>query len=379
MATVLENDAPAVRGVTHQPEVEDKPFRPVKTWAAIGLLFLAVETWAVSGWLLGPNSTPTPVGNTPVPGYMKVIIDTWELVAFPIFGLFLWYFLIKPWRREGRIQSDGLFCLVFATLWWQDPASNYIAPYFTYNAYLTNWGTWLNNIPGWVMPGAHKIAEAPIWTFPIYVYLVFGACVVGCKIMTAAKRRWPGLTKTQLVLICFASFFCFDVVLEPFLMFIGIWTYTGVVKELTIFYGHYYQFPLYEALFWGGAWTAWTCLRYFKDDKGRTIVERGIDDMKISARSKTVVRFLAVAGACNFIFLCYNIGGQPFLLNADPINQDQLKRSYFMSGICGHGTDYACYGPNVPFPRRDSAHVGNDGELKNPSRATFTAPAHDTE
>ena len=379
MATVV--DRPVTQagrtGLSAPAEFEDKPFRPVKMWAAIGVAFFLVEGWALWGWITGPNFKSTPTGVTPVPLYMTIAIRGWEICAFPAFFLFLWHFLIKPWKREGKIQSDGLFCLVFATIWWQDPVSNFIAPYFTYNAKLVNFGTWLNNIPGWQMPGAHKIAEAPIWTFPIYVYLVFGACVVGNIVMRKAKQRWPQLTKAQLCLVCFAAFFCFDIVLEPFLMFIGIWTYTGVVAKFTLFYGHYYQFPMYEALLWGGVWTMWSCLRYFKDDKGHTIVERGIDELKISPKSKTVVRFLALAGVCNFMFLfAYNIPGQIFILNADPINHDQLTRSYFMSGICGEGTDYACYGKDLPFPRVGSAHVRPDGSLSVPPGANFTPPPY---
>ena len=275
---------------------------------------------------------------------------------------------------NGRISTDGLFCLVFATIWWQDPASSYVAPLFTYNAAAFNHGNWLNHIPGWVMPGAHNIAEPVILAFPVYVYGMFGGAIVGNVLMRKAKQRWPGLTKVQLCLVCFAFFCSLDLLVEPFILTFGFASYTSVVKELTIFHGHYYQYPLYEAPLWGATWAAWSCLRYFRDDKGRTIAERGIDEVKASPRAKTTLRFLALAGVCNLILLGYNVAIQPFVLNSDPIVQDQLNRSYFMNGICGEGTDYACYGPDVPFPRPGSAHIGSDGQLKNPKGADFQRP-----
>ena len=37
---------------------------------------------------------------------------------------------------------------------------------------------------------------------------------------------------------------------------------------MTLFHGHYYQFPLNEWLLFSGVWAGWACLRYFRDDKG---------------------------------------------------------------------------------------------------------------
>lgn len=358
-------------------EVEEKTFKPVKLWAVIGVAFLALEIWALTGWIVSGNATPTPVGSSEVPLYMKVFIRTWEVVAFPALGVFLWHFMIKPWRREGRITTDGLFCLVFATIWWQDPMSNYIVPYFTYNAYLVNYGTWISNIPGWILPNAHKIAEAPIWTFPIYVYLVFGLAVTGNVVMRKAKARWPQLSKAGLFGVCFAFFFVVDIILEPILMFMGFWSYPGIVKELSLFYGNYYQFPLYEALLWGGVWACWSSLRYFRNDKGETVAERGIEELKVGPRAKTGVRFLALAGICNFAFLfVYNIPQQFFALNADPWPEDIAKRSYFTNGLCGEGTEYACAGPHTPMARRDSARVSPDGKLILPEGVKFEVVPH---
>ena len=73
------------------------------------------------------------------------------------------------------------------------------------------------------------------------------------------------------------------------------------------------------------------------------------------------LRFLALVGATQVIFLSYNISLSWFALHNDPWPQDVQRRSYFTQRIAGPGTDYAPPGPGVPTPRRNSAHVSPDG------------------
>ena len=84
------------------------------------------------------------------------------------------------------------------------------------------------------------------------------------------------------------------------------------------------------------------CLRFFTDDRGRTIVERGLDHVRGGFVKQQFIRFLAIfaaVSACFFVF--YNVPAQWFGMHADPWPEDHLKRSYFNGGICGDGTDRA--------------------------------------
>ena len=67
----------------------------------------------------------------------------------------------------------------------------------------------------------------------------------------------------------------------------------SVIKPLTLWYGHYYQFPIYEAVFSGLWWAALACLGYFLNDKGQTIAERGIDRVQVSTKRKAWIRWAA--------------------------------------------------------------------------------------
>jgi hypothetical protein len=355
---------PRIERPANVAELGSGKFKPVKLWATVGAAFLALETYAVTAWIVSGKATRTPTGEDPVPTYMKVFIHGWEILGIPALVVFLYFFLVRPWRREGHITTDGLFCLVFGTIWWQDPMSNWIAPMFTYNSELWNFGNWTSNIPGWFMPNSNLVGESPLWIAPLYVYLAFGAAVAGCTVMRKAKERWPQLGTFGLIGVCAGFFVFFDLVLEPTVMLMGFWTYPNAIPWLTLFHGHYYQFPIYEALMTCVGWTALSSARYFKNDKGQTFAERGIDKVRASRGQKTVLRFLALAGICNSAILFgYNIPIQFFNANGSPWIDDIKNRSYFTDGLCGPGTEYKCWGPGTPYPRGRSPHLDPGGGL----------------
>jgi hypothetical protein len=94
-------------------------------------------------------------------------------------------------------------------------------------------------------------------------------------------------------------------------------------------------------------------LRYFTDDRGRTLVERGSERLKGGTGRQGMIRFLALLGICQTVMLfAYNvpvailIGGHSTRWPADIQN-----RSYFTDGLCGAQTTRMCPGPGVPLNR----------------------------
>jgi hypothetical protein len=169
----------------------------------------------------------------------------------------------------------------------------------------------------------------------------------------------------RLILLTYAAAFVADFVMEAgFMLPFGLYTYPGSIRSVTVFAGTYHQWPIYEGLMWGGVMTALTCLRYFTDDRGRTVVERGLDQVRGGFAKQQLVRFLAIFAAvsgCFFFF--YNIPAQWIGMHSDPWPADHLKRSYFNGGICGDGTDVPCPDPTLPIPTKRSGYIDTDGKL----------------
>jgi len=366
MATTLPSPATPMAARIQAPP-EDRRATPIKWWSAAGVGVLLVMAYTYSSWILSGDAVRTPKGADPVPGWMAVTLKTWEVVGVLALVAAIWWLVVRPWRREGRLTTDGALVIAYTTLHFQDPLLNYTQVWSTYNASFVNWGNWAAHLPGWVSPTGGLFAEPIIWTMPAYVYAVVIAVRLVNLVMHKVKARWPQTGPLGLVGAAFAFSMVFDFALESAFMRIGIYTYPGSIESVTIFRGHYYQFPLYEVIFGGAMFTAFACLRYFQDDRGRTIAERGIDSLELPSKRLNTVRVTAMIGFLHVMFLVtYNIPIQMIAIHSGPWPEDITERSYFMNQMCGEGTDYACGGPDVPLPLPTSAHVGPDGTLRAP-------------
>jgi hypothetical protein len=128
--------------------------------------------------------------------------------------------------------------------------------------------------------------------------------------------------------------------------------YASAVPALVPWAGQPHQFPLYEIVSWCGTYTGLACLHQFRNDKGQSRVERGIDALKLPQTGRTGARFLAIMGACQLIMLAtYNIPYQYWSLQGGAFPDYPLYRT---AGICGPQTDYDCPAPAVPVARRQS-------------------------
>jgi hypothetical protein len=189
--------------------------------------------------------------------------------------------------------------------------------------------------------------------------------------MRKAKTRWPGLPTPLLFAGTFAFYFLVDLVMEGAWMLTGAYVYAGSIPGFTLHYGNYYQFPIQEALFVGVIWTSWASVRFYRDDRGNTVVERGIEQLNLRSGQKFVLRFLAFAGVFNVVFLAgYNVPWQWFSLKGE-WPRDIQERSYFTNGVCGDGTAYARPDGRIPMVKGSSSlRVGPDGSLTVPEGTT---------
>jgi hypothetical protein len=338
---------------------------PVKLWAAVGAAFLIFEVYLFTAWVVSGDAKPAPLGpDHPSSGY-RMFVHIWEISNVVIALAVLYHFIVKPWRRERTVTLEGLLSLVFLLIFWQDPLSNYVQTVVTYSAAQTNLGSWVAHIPGWNSPHGNQLGWPIVWGPSAYIYFWMASVLAGGFIMDRARRRWPRLSRLQVITLCYFTMALVDLAGELVWVRSGFYTFIGPsFPSLTLFYGHYYQFPMYETFILCLPMTAFTCLRYFRNDRGQTIVERGIDQVQGSLAKKTALRFLALLGICNIIFLgLYNVPMQWFGFHVTTPVHDVLDHSYLLDGICGPGTTYACAAPSIPIPGPGSQHLSPDGKL----------------
>jgi hypothetical protein len=347
-----------------QPE---STVKPVRIWAIAGGAILAFQLYVWIRWITGPYFKRVPAGPSDPPTLMKVVLLTWTAVIVLGLPVGIYYFIVRPWRRERRITLDGMLLVACGLLFFQDPLLNYFNTWSTYNSWMFNRGSWVQHIPGWVSYGepGRMMAEPLLMNAPGYSYGVLLCTILGCWVMRRTKARWPNISNVGLIGVLVVWTFFFDLVMEGlFLMPMGLYIYPGAIKSLSINAGTYYQWPVYEGLMWGGVQAGLCALRYFTDDRGRTFVERGLERVQGGFAKQQLTRFLAVFAACSmFFFVFYNIPAQWFAMHQDPWPADIQKRSYFLMGICGDGTDRLCPDPALPVPGKNSGYINPDGKL----------------
>jgi hypothetical protein len=350
--------------------VEARATLPVQVWATVGGLALAFMLVIWAKWVTGPYFKAVPAGPSHQPTWMHDLQIVWQPVfAVVAFG-FLYSFLVRPWRRDGRPSTDGLLCAAIFFLFFQDPLSSFTGHWFTYNVNLWQMGSWVNEIPGWMaygQPGAN-VGEPLVFTGAVYVWAFFGMVLLGSFIMRRAAARWPRLGTPSLIAICFLSLVIGDVVLEGFIWLpLGFLSYPG--GHWNLFAGTWHQYPIHEGITASALFTGLASLRHFRNDKGETFADRGIDKLRLSTGPKTALKFLAFIGASQVIMLVtYNIPVATLIASHPAKWPTSIQaRSYFTDGVCGQGTNRLCPQPGLPTFGSNQISVAPGGRLLVPA------------
>ncbi len=255
-------------------------------------------------WLTGPYFTSVPTGAVDPPTWMKAVFITWQILCYPVIAIFIYLWVIKPWHRNRTIPLDGMLFIAFMFMSIQDSCSNFFGYWYTVNSHLINMGSFVNDIPGWMGFGRSG-AQVPwaIFFHPFeYVAGTFAFCFIGSGLM----ELFPDTIQPEAAHADPGRVPCFDIVIEGLFQTLGFYTMAG--GKISFFPDTYEKFPVIETFFIATLNISIVALRYFKNDKGETLVDRGLNSMVISDGKKQVVRLLALIGAIQTIFLfCYNI------------------------------------------------------------------------
>jgi hypothetical protein len=243
------------------------------------------------------------------------------------------------------VTFDAKLLLAWWSMLWLDPAQFFLRPVNLYNSYYFNRGSWTPYIPGWISPNMENFPNPWFVEGAAYGMMIISS-VGACWLMRTVRGRWPKTPNVGLFVVAWVAMGIGLFVLEEYLMIRPGWlSWSGVPHEVAIFAGTEYQFPWTEAFFFGATCTGMAALRFWRDDRGRSVVERGIDS--VPARWRTAVATLALIGIANVLTIGYNIVmiGQSLYVDPTP----DTYKSYMLNGICGPGTAYRCPGPDVPI------------------------------
>lgn len=359
------------RGPSRQTSSPARATRPRVYWfAALGAAILVVNVALLTGWVTGPDFARVPQGADQPPTFMRIALDVGQILLPLIVVGLLYLWVVRPWLRERRITYDGLLCLAALAVSMWDCASIYVVPWFSYNSHLLNFGNPLSALPGWT--SANEPGTSIAWSFPVlpaFYAISFPLIgIMGCALLRATKRRFPGINGVGLLSVCVAGMVVFELLLEGLVFLpLGYWSLAGGGWPI-LSGGHYYQLPVNDFLHVTACMIALVFLRYSVNDRGQSVLERGADQIAGSPIKVALVRFCAVvAGLHVIVFALYHVPNAIWSVSSREWPKDVTDRSYFQNQ-CGPRVDRACPGPDVPIGRPASGYVNWGGQYVQPAQ-----------
>jgi Spirocyclase AveC-like len=356
--------------------VEARKAVPVKWWAGLGTAWLLLMVYMWTRWLVSGHAHATPTGPTPVPTWQTLVLRLEEggflAASVPVLYFCVW----KPWREGRGLTLDGMLLIGLFTCWAiQDPWANYTRPIYAYNADLINLGCPQCWVPGWQT--SHAVSEGLLFDPGIYLSAIFLGLVVCNWVMRRVKAWRPQTGTLGLIGVAYAFMLIMDLVTESVFVRGHAYIYPGAPRSTSLFAGTPNAFPIFEIFAWGAAWAAFACLRYFKNDRGETLPERGASLLAGTPRRRRIYCLVAVIGALNLAEVwTYNIPMQWLAMHDSAWPQSVTSRSYLTDRECGLGTNTLCPSERVPAPvGSDSARVGLDGKLFAPKGVPVQPPS----
>jgi hypothetical protein len=327
--------------------------RPVVFWAVLGGVMLLFQLFVLGKWITGPNFVPTGPGPDTISEARRLLYVLVQIVVPLATLVMFWSMLIKPWLREGRMTTDGRLIIAAGMVFFWDMSMNYSSTVLFYNSHLVNFGSWsLGSWPTWFSPKANLLPEPVFVAIPGYTCMVFAQALFICWLLRKAKARHPQLGVAAILGLIVVGLTIVDSIIEIVLIRTEIYAYPGAIHAVTLFAGETYQFPLTEGFLFGGLGVgAIAALHFFRDDKGQTFAERGIEKIRYGDGAKQWIRFLAVYGFVHGAFFAlYTLPNQIISVNTDPFPEGYP--SYMHNGMCVYGFNRdECPGPGVMMPR----------------------------
>jgi Spirocyclase AveC-like len=295
----------------------------VAVWATAGAVWIVVATQAIVRWVLSPSEfAPAPVlGPDVFPLWRETSLRVLEVLSMAVLIGFVWFCVVKPWRRDGKLSLDGKFVIAGCFAAVADACLNLYNYLFAWNAHSFNRGVWAAFMPFHQQGSSTRYAEGLLWGVPMYIYFCLGAAIIGCAWKRFLRNRFPDISNAAAYSVVFVSSVIEGLLLENLIIrTTQAYGYAQTNGYLTLFPGSQYQYPVYESIYTGLLAVAFTYVRMSAHESadGVSCIERGFERWRPGLQ--TPIRLLAVCGfsAAALLFLYHlpfnwlGVGGTSF-------------------------------------------------------------------
>jgi hypothetical protein len=192
-------------------------------------------------------------------------------------------YVVRGCRASRRVLTfDLMFCLAGATQFWADAGVNFMNPAITISSNWVNVNATCGHMPLVVNPDCGRTPDPILFLFLLETFAPLGVAILFARAVNRARIRWPGVSTARLFWGVVAGGFGLALI-EPFVIIpLHLWNYPGTPPSIGL--GHGFRYPVWEIACFGLWFGVLAAVRIFKDDRGRTIAERGLEHHRPATR-----------------------------------------------------------------------------------------------
>lgn len=320
--------------------------------AAWGLILLIAQIYTWVGFF-----SHGPVSVEPEGPYQP--LTYWGARFFEVFGwltlLIVLPAVIRGCIREGRLTFDAQFCIAGLLTYWCDPMVEFLQPIFFNSAYYVNVRDWTGFIPFVVNPDAGRIVEPYLAYIPMYTVGFLTYAMMLNSLMQRVEQRFSRVSAVGLFGLAFTVGAIVEIIVELLWLRLELISYPGAPDFLAIYVGDL-KMPWIEWFTGGLVFASFSLVRYYVDEHGKRITERGLDHCPL--RLRTLVSTLAMVAVLNSLMITASLMDAFVGLYSSPYRP---QPAHLLVGACDvpGGETGSRYGPcpgseGYTMPLRDS-------------------------
>jgi hypothetical protein len=294
---------------------------PARIWAGLGVVFLAVQAWVLGRWILGAGVHVTFDRNADISvGRAAAVWGVQGLVAAAVIVAVV--VLVRQCRRARRLTFDAAITIGFTLSAWVDPLLIYLKPVYFFNYYSLQFNPdWAPYLPGWDHPGLHQPITPVVFPSGLGFTVLITCVWIQWWLTNWVAQRRPHWGTPRILAACILAGLAVVFALEQVGIRIGSYTYPFAIQSLSLWGGHWYQYPVTEMISWTLLFTAVTMMRHTLHTHGSTpYIFRGADIEP--GRRSTWMRLLAGIGFTTALMLAYVIVNDALAFLGGPVPAD---------------------------------------------------------
>jgi hypothetical protein len=299
-----------VRMMTRTSSITDATPRtwatPARIWAGLGVVFLAFQAWVLGRWVIGTGVHVTFNRNADISvGHAAVLWGVQGLTVAVVIVVVV--VLVRQCRRERRLTFDTAITIGFTLSAWQDPLLLYFKPIYFVNQYLVRFNlNWAPYFPGWSRPDDPQSITMVIYPSGLTYPSLMAGIWIQCRLTNWVAQRRPHWGTPRILAACILAGMVVAGFVEVVSIRTGIYSYPWSIQSLSLWGGHWYQYPLTQNATFAIFLTVVAIMRHTLHTHGTTPhIFRGAETEP--GRRSTWMRLLAGVGLANALILFYVI------------------------------------------------------------------------